>query len=178
MKNKIRIGSKEKEIIKLIGLGLLVSASIIMPGLPVILKPFFHDTQKRRDFNKRIEKLKNSKIIYLSGNTVRLSLEGQQLFKLYEVDKLKIKKHKWDQIWRVVSYDIPNKYKKEREYFRRKLLELGFIKIQESLMLVPYKCKKEIAVIAQNLKISPYVIYLTTKKLPNRDFLIQKFKLG
>ena len=175
---KIRIGSREKEILKLIGLGVLFTASLVVPNLPLALKPFIENKYKKSNFKKQLKNLEDKNLIILGGDKIKLSPKGEKLFAQIQVEDLKIKKTKWDKIWRVVAYDIPNFRKYERDYFREKLISLGFKKIQKSIWVLPYKCREEIMVLAHTLKISPYVIYLTTRHIPQQKEMIKKFHLN
>ena len=86
------------------------------------------------------------------------------------IDNIKIAPmKKWDGNWHLVCYDIPEDFKKERDFFRSKLLLSGFRIIQDSLLVYPYDCKEEIAIMSQKLGISPYVAYLNTDYLPKDD---------
>lgn len=117
-------------------------------------------------------------MVYLGGEKVRLTKKGKELFKLIKLHNLEIPKpKKWDGIWRLVSYDIPNVSSKRRDWFRGTLENLGFIKIQDSLWVHPYECKEEIAVISKNLCINDHIIVMTTDHLPNQTRLENYFNL-
>jgi len=172
-KRKLYLGKKEKEILRLVGTGLLVSASLVAPNLPMAFKKGKSKQNYRRSFQNVYDK----NLIYLSGEKVHLSAKGQKLMEQILSEEIEIKKHEWDGIWRIISYDIPEDQKKERNYFRRKLTSLGFLELQKSMMVIPYECKEEIAVIAQNLRISPYVMHLVTDNLPRQAEMVKKFTL-
>jgi hypothetical protein len=173
-KRKLYLGKKEKEILRLVGTGLLVSASLAAPNLPLAFKKGKSKQNYRRSFQNVYDK----NLIYLSGEKVCLSEKGQKLLDNIQSEDIEIKKHEWDGIWRIVSYDIPEEpLKKERNYFRRKLKSLGFEELQKSMMVIPYECKEEIAVITQNLRISPYVMHLITDNLPRQNEFIKRFGL-
>ena len=53
----------------------------------------------------------------------------------------------------------------------------NFYQTQKSLWVYPYECKEEIAVICKNLNILPYVIVMTTEKLPNEEKMVAHFGL-
>lgn len=170
-KRKIYLGKKEKEILKMVGAGLLVSASFVAPNLPTAFKKGKSKQNYRRSFRQCYDK----NLIYLSGEKVKLSENGQKLLEIIEREEIEIKRHEWDGIWRIIAYDIPEEKKKERNYFRRKLTSLGFCELQKSMMVLPYECKEEIAVIAQNLGISLYVMHLITDHLPRQEKMMEEF---
>lgn len=84
--------------------------------------------------------------IILSGDVVKLSNKGKKILKTGEIFDFQIKVSEWDGIWRVVAYDIPEKYKLQRNYFRKKLKAVGFRQLQHSMWVVPYECREEIAI--------------------------------
>lgn len=173
----MRLSNNQKDILKAIGqVTLITAASILAPNLIQILKP--KNRQKKYYYKKTLQKLVDNKIIYLFGEEVRLTPRGQELFKRVSIEDIIIPAgEKWDGIWHLVCYDIPEAKKTARNYFQKKLLESGFWAVQDSLWVYPWECKEEIAVISQNLGVSPYVAYLNTDYLPGQAKLIARFNL-
>ncbi|MCL5093851.1 MAG: hypothetical protein M1355_01860 [Patescibacteria group bacterium] len=176
-KKRIFIGKREREIIRFIAKGVLISASLAIPNLPVALKPFLETNQKKRNFKRSFNQLYEKDVIYLSGDKICLSKKGKKLLAKIESENITLQEKDWDGIWRIVAYDIPDKSKRERDYFKKKLKELGFQDLQKSMMVTPYECKEEIAVFTQNIGISPYVMFLTTDHLPRQKEMVRKFGL-
>jgi CRISPR-associated endonuclease Cas2 len=174
---RFRIGKQEQEIIKLIGLGILVSGSLILPNLPQALKFYKSSKNTYYHIKRIINKLRSKNLIILSGEKIYLSKKGQEIAKKIEIEEIIIERTNWDGLWRIVAWDIPEKYKKERDFFRKTLDNLGFYRIQASMWAIPFECKQEVAIIAQHLRLSPYIMHLTTDKLPNQNKLIQIFNL-
>lgn len=174
---RLKIGENEKEIIKVVGLGVFMIASIAFPNLPIAIQPILK-MRGHKGFQKLIKKLKNKNIINLGGEKVKLTRKGRELLKEIYLSELKIPKPKeWDGVWRLVSYDIPEKYKKSRDLFRSVLERNNFYQVQESLWVSPYECKEEIAVLAKNINITPYIIALSTDSLPNQKEMEKHFNL-
>ena len=76
---------------------------------------------------------------------------------------------------RLVIFDIPKKFKTEREIFRDKLKNLGFILIQKSIYAYPFKCTEEITTIAERLNIGGYVLLMISDIIQNEKIIIGKF---
>jgi DNA-binding transcriptional regulator PaaX len=179
IKKGIKIGKNEKEILQAIGVGAIVLGTLLIPGLPMALTQLKDSGKAGKQNTKRsIKRLEEKDILYLSGDKIKLTKKGRELLKRIEAEDIVIEKpDKWDNVWHVVAYDIPDDDKPERDYFRTKLEELGFLKVQESIYVFPYDCVQEIAVFAQSLGISPYVLHLTTSKLPRQKEYVKKFDL-
>ncbi len=179
---KIKLGEKEKEILKHIGLSVVALSFIFMPKASEILQLFPElNPRKKKDYyqykykaKRIIKRLEEKDVIYLSKDKIKLTKTGKKLLKLIDSQNLMIKKpNKWNKKWSIIAYDIPNTKKAERDYFRYKLKELGFCKIQKSLWTIPYKCSQEIAVLSKIIGISPFVIYMTADHVPNEKQLIK-----
>jgi hypothetical protein len=88
------------------------------------------------------------------------------------------KQEKWDGKWRMVIFDIPRKRNHERDVFRKKLEEIGMLRIQESVFVYPYPCEEEVMFLASLFNISQDVQILEAKFLSETDnYLKKKFEL-
>ena len=107
-----------------------------------------------------------------------LTKEGQKKALKFKLDEMKIKKPvKWDGEWRIVIFDIPEKFKKAREALRMKLKELGFLELQKSVLVLPYECEDEINFIVEIFLIRPFVRFIRAKSFTNEEQLKIKFVL-
>ena len=84
---------------------------------------------------------------------------------------------KWDGEWRIVIFDIPERFKKAREALRLKLKELGFRELQKSVFIFPYECEDEINFIVEVFLIRPFVRFIRVKSFTNEEQLKIKFNL-
>lgn len=178
-KRKEFIGKREMQILDAIAKVGLFTASIAAPNL-IKLYPFLFPKQTAREksyFSEKIEEFSRDDIIFLGGEKIELTAKGRKLLKLNQELLIDLTPEKWDGIWRVIAYDIPKKYSKERNYFQRKLSQSGFARLQKSVWIIPFECKENIAVFAQNVGISPYVLYLTTEEVPENEKYLIRFGL-
>ena len=65
----------------------------------------------------------------------------------FKLENIKNKKEKWDGRWRMVAFDIPEKYRKGRDSLRWKLKKIGFCEMQKSVLITPYDCEAEIRIL-------------------------------
>lgn len=146
--------------------------------------PFkYYDKFRQKDkvrFSHEMYRLKRAGFIkrYFEGKDeiVELLPKGKEKIKNYLLQDLKISKpKKWDRKWRIVIYDISDDKKNEREFIRRKLEELGFLKIQESVWVYPFDCSNEISFLKGLFFLSPYVQYIVAERIETEINLIKKF---
>ncbi|MEK7091725.1 MAG: CRISPR-associated endonuclease Cas2 [Patescibacteria group bacterium] len=103
---------------------------------------------------------------------------GKKAVLRYDVDQMEltISKH-WDKLWRLVFFDIPEKKRYQRDQFRDKLKELGFIELQHSVWVIPYPCKKEIDFLVEFFEIRNYTRFAEATNLTNETDLRLKFEV-
>ena len=111
--------------------------------------------------------------------TVILSKLGKKHALRYQLDEMKvIIPSKWDRVWRIVIFDIPEKKKQAREALRKKLKELGFSELQKSVFVFPYECENEIYFICEIFEIRNCVRYIRAVHINNEAELKLKFGLN
>ena len=84
---------------------------------------------------------------------------------------------KWDNIWRIVIFDIPEQNKKAREAFRSHLKRLNFYSLQKSVFVHPYNCKEEIDFLKHDLGIANFITYLEARHIDNQNLLRNHFQV-
>lgn len=177
-----------REVLKLVGAGAFLAASLVMPNLPLALKPFF-DQRKRNErevwkrFNipylkrtiKRLEKQKLVEISIENGvQIVKITSSGRFKVLRFALDELEIKKPKiWDGRWILLSFDLPEKLRTQRKVLVEYLKTWGFYPLHKSVYLHAYPCLKEIDFLRAYLGISEYVMVFIVKKIENdKEFRI------
>lgn len=132
---------------------------------------------------KTLRQLEKQKYVSIRDNpngtiTVKITKKGYTRALTYELDTMTLKKPKsWDGKWRVVIFDIPNKYKKVRDIFRTRLKQLGLYQLQESVYITPYKCFGEIEFLREIYGVVFTVQYLLVEKVEDDSFLKEHFNL-
>ena len=172
------MGENEKKVLLAVGVGLLVLTSFALPNLPAAIGPILK-MRGNKGFQSLLKKLRKKRLIDLGGEKIKLTAKGKKMLEDIELADLKLTKpEEWGGIWRLIAYDIPEKYKKSRDFFRYILEQNDFYQIQKSLWVHPYQCQQEIAAVAKNLNLSPYIIVMETEKLPNEKEMQSHFNLS
>lgn len=146
--------------------------------------PFKHYDKFRQDdkerFSREMYRLTQEKFItkFYQDNETYLELtdKGKKRIKKYLTDQLEITTpKKWDKIWRMVIFDIPDDKKKARDVVRRKLERIGFIELQESVYVYPFNCLEEINFLKGVYYLSPHILYIEAKHIETEKNLIKIF---
>lgn len=172
------------DVLKLVGAGAFLAASLAIPNLPLALKPFLkneNEYEAWKRFNipylkRALERLEKQKLVTIKEERniqiVEITEAGRRRILKYALDELEIKKPKfWDGRWRLISYDIPGELKNLRELFSGYLRAWGFYPLHESVFLHAYPCLKEVEFLREYLDIGKYVrIFLVSQIESDKPF--------
>ncbi len=151
-------------------LGQVMSA---MPGNP------YSKPGRRPNYSRVFNGFKKKGLIKFSDDdSFTLTEKGAGVLLKFDIDDIKLADfdaRKWDNIWRVLIFDIPEPTRAIRNLFRAKLQEFGFYTLQKSVYVTPRPCEKEMAELARALNISDKILILEAKKLGQKELAIKAF---
>ncbi|MBP9757740.1 MAG: CRISPR-associated endonuclease Cas2 [Candidatus Pacebacteria bacterium] len=84
---------------------------------------------------------------------------------------------RWDGKWRMVVFDIPERRSGIRKRLRRLMIDIGFIRVQNSVWMYPYDCEDLVALIKAELRVGKDILYAIVDKVENDRWLRSKFRL-
>jgi len=97
-----------------------------------------------------------------------LSAEGLALMSKGERRIFERKHAKWDGLWNLVVYYIPEENREARDRLRRELAWMGFGPLTTATWVSPHNLTGEVTELADKLKIRPYIqVFQTTMKNSN-----------
>ncbi len=124
----------------------VISVAVLAPNALQLLKPFLKHKKysQKRAVDQNIDSLIRAgllrRTIDSNGHiSVELTQRGIWESFLRGNRKEKIPK-KWDGIWRVVVFDVPEVKKNIRDELRRGIRLYGFHQLQQSVWVYPYPC--------------------------------------
>jgi DNA-binding transcriptional regulator PaaX len=162
---------KTREVLAMIAVGTIVITAPMFTGLPAALISA-HKAWKnisKKDLGRIIKRLEKQRMISIKdhGNKTKIEItdKGKKRLLEYSFEDITLKTQTRDNKWRVVAFDIPEKQKKNRELFRKKLIQLGFMRMQDSVFIGAFPCKNEIDFLCHYLNISKSVSLLKLEKI-------------
>lgn len=170
--------------LRVIGITGLAGVSVIAPntlqGLNLLLK---NSKTKVPKSQRILAELKRQGLVHITplDNGFHYSLTPKGAYRLQQalIDGLSVKiPKKWDKKWRMVAFDIPVKFSRQRTAFVHKLQELGFMMVQKSMWVHPAPCFDQVEQLAGHYNVLRYctlfevskVDELTARKLTRRFF--------
>lgn len=170
---------------------LRVLATVIDRGMVFIAQPddpnaveyVLHGTGplnwNTRRIIRRFESQKYVRVKEHNGQcTVFVTRHGLHKALSYELNDMHLTIPKvWDKKWRVVIFDIPEKYKKLRDTFRKRLRQLGLYTLQDSVYISPYSCFDEVEFLRELYGIAFTVRYFVAEQIEDDALLRRHFGL-
>lgn len=135
------------------------------------------------DSAKLLRELKRQGLAHISQDGQRFSftLTPAGIHRLQEhlIDELAIPAPaKWDGKWRVITFDVPVRFSKQRTYFTQKLQALDCFMLQRSFWIHPYPCFEQVEKLAGHLNIMRYCALFEVSKFDDQtaERLRRRFK--
>lgn len=175
-------------ILALVGAGAFLTASIAIPALPLVLKPFLNNGEDKRAWKRynldhlkrtldRLEKrqLVNFDVSKNGEQIVTITKAGQTKLLRLALNETAIDKPKlWNGDWYLVSYDVPEDFKDKRQLLKEYLKAWGLYPLHESMYLHAYPCLKQVDFLREYLGIGQYVRVFVVRKIEN-DQVFREF---
>lgn len=178
---RVRAGDILRLLATVVDRGMLFIAK---PDDPAVAEYVFHGTGPLTWRTKSvIERFRQQRYVTIAeredGNiVVKITKNGMTKALSYQLDSLKVKVPKrWDGKWRVVIFDVPERYRRVRDVFRMRLRQLGLLPLQESVFVSPYPCFEEIEFLRELYGIAFTVRYLLVEKIEDDASLRSHFDL-
>ena len=176
-------GELAKEILKSLAIGGVIAGSLVLPNLPQVLEFLGVTNSKERYRIKRtiysLEEKRQVNIYEKNGiEFIEITDNGRKKVLQYNLDEIKIERpKKWDGHWRVIIFDIPEKFKGARRALSGKLREMEIYPLQKSVFVCPFDCKNEVDFISEIFGVGKFVYYIVAKEINNGEFLKRHYNL-
>lgn len=82
---------------------------------------------------------------------------------------------RWDYLWRIVFFDVPERARPVREMLQHEFLNAGFYPLQKSVFACPYSCEKKIMEFCARIRARGFVIFATTASLGKDEERVRRF---
>jgi DNA-binding transcriptional regulator PaaX len=85
---------------------------------------------------------------------------------------------KWDQKWRMVIFDVPERRRTARNQLRAMLASVGFVQLQGSVWVYPYDSEDVVTLIKTQFVLGREVLYAVVEELEGDTRLRKRFNLS
>lgn len=184
-RKNIRKGALQRKVILLLTAGLALGLSRNPKQYFRVVRAVGEEWKdiKRDSLNRAIRSLYESKLVETKDNrdgtlTLILSKEGKRLALTYDIENMGIRAPaQWDKKWRIVMFDVPEKFKGVRDTLRMHFKSMGFYEFQKSVFVHPYPCAKEIEYLMEFYDSRKYIRFIIATDIDNALELKKHFNL-
>lgn len=168
------------KVLQIIAPGVVVAVSLAIPTFPLIAGYIVKAWKyaNRTEVGRVIKRLEKQEMISISEKDGKVRIEitekGKNRLLEYDFENITLNAKRPDGKWRLIVFDIPENKKRSRDAFRRKLLQLGCVRLQDSVFASAYPIKKEVDFLCHFLDISDFVTLAVVNYIERGEKLIFK----
>lgn len=182
----IKVGKTQRRI-----LSIILDTDIEMLkffSLPDIYGQLYHQDKyfeniRIANFKRSFEYLVRQKLICQTKtkdgyHKVSFTKKGKKVARKFYIFSNSItfnNKKEWDKMWRIVVFDIPEKFHDFRDLLRQCLKDAGFVKLQNSVFICPHPYEEEVAKLIDLYSADEHVRIITATDIDNKKELINQF---
>lgn len=182
MKKYTRNEVSEILLSTLLAVGFLTIA-VTAPNAVQLFKYFGpKNTKDKWKIKRSIARLEKSNLVkkeLIGGEEQYILTEtGKMRAMCYQLYSMSIAKQpKWDGLWRIVMFDIPENKKMARRAINFALKKLGCIQYQKSVFITPYPCTQEVEFAGKCFDARRYLRIITANEIDDEAKLKKQFGL-
>ena len=179
-KKRIRkLGAIERDVLGELTLGDMLY-SFLLSGRST--KQFYRLARERANHRHRrklaIERLVEHEFISTRGDRLSITEHGRsalddRVARTFDL----LKTVAWDGKWRIVAFDIPERYSVLRNKVREILKRAGFQKLQHSVWIFPHECAELSLLIQEESGLKKHILYGVLDRIENEERLKGLFRL-
>lgn len=173
-------------LLRIAAIGALTTTAILAPAaLSALDRPLrkqldkLDEKARKREVSRALSYMRYNKLIagdYQHG--MILTAKAQRRLARNEINTLEIPPcEQWDNMWRIVFFDIPEKQKTKRDAFAGHLRRMGFAVLQRSVFVSPFPCRDEVSLLVVHYDIDQFVTYIEASHIDNEAPLRKHFDI-
>ncbi|PIR82664.1 CRISPR-associated endonuclease Cas2 [Candidatus Kaiserbacteria bacterium CG10_big_fil_rev_8_21_14_0_10_59_10] len=125
---------------------------------------------------RAIERLKELEFVRVRGEKLSITSDGKGALGATVHQTLELLNAKaWDGKWRIVIFDIPERYRTLRNRIRALLKSAGFVQLQQSVWVFPHDCDELVQLMKEESHLAKYIVYGTLERVEGSDLLKRRF---
>ena len=138
--------------------------SFQMKKLAGILPSDYPLTNFKKNFYLMLKTEEIEKIVKNGQPYLRLSNRGKKII-ARDFSLIALQNKPWDGYWRIIAYDIPEKYKKTRYLLQQELQTLGFGMMQKSIYISPHDLAEDIQEYLESNHLNDFAFVSVAKRI-------------
>ena len=167
-RKKMRRGQFEAAVLQALALAGITAVALAAPNMLKLLKHIDPYWLTRRDPRQRLYevagRLKRKGLVrfeYVRGKTrMQLTEKGRAAAGRALLGNPLPRNKRWDEKWRMLIFDIPEKRRLLRDKVRAIVTGFGFVHLQDSVWVFPYDCEDVVTLLKAELRLGTQMLYV------------------
>lgn len=179
-KKKTKRKNLQRVILQTVAAVGVLSVGLVAPNVIKSLSKLgiLQNNRQKEYISSSASKLIRRGLLSYNGKKYCLTPDGEKLLHRWQFTDFRPQKPKrWDQKWRVIIFDIPEKKKHIRNQITMLFRQAGFSRLQDSVWVYPYDCEDIVTLLKTDFGIGKYLLYLIVDELENDKHLRENFGL-
>ncbi|MEK7148026.1 MAG: hypothetical protein AAB758_01890 [Patescibacteria group bacterium] len=179
-KKRLKKDRLQKIILDTVAAAGVLSVGLVAPNvIGAMNKLGMLPNPRRKEYiSSSASKLVKRGLLKFSNGYYQLTSEGEKILRRWELYEYKLKKpKKWDNKWRMIIFDIPEKKKRVRMQISSLFRQAGLYRLQDSVWIYPYDCENIIGLLKTDFGVGKDVLYVIADEIENDRHLREEFKL-
>jgi DNA-binding transcriptional regulator PaaX len=174
------LSPEQKLLLNAIKLAGVLAVALVVPNILGAMQRLGMVPGKRHkaSLGRSLERLVENGLVIRSEKGYSLTRAGERRMSQFVFEDFAIRRARlWDERWRVVVFDIPEKRRKLRVRLREILMLAGFLRLQDSVWIHPYDCEDLLTLLKTELGIGKHLVYMVVESIENDRDLRSHFSL-
>lgn len=181
IRKKVRRSKIQRIVLNTVATAGVLSVALVAPN---VIKSMYKlgimpKTGQARNISSSAAKLARRGYLRFEDGRYQVTKQGEKLLTLWSIDKYKLtNSKKWDEKWRLVIFDIPERKRKIRRYITDIFSQAGLYRLQDSVWVYPHNCEELIGLLKTDLGVGKDVLYVIADEIENDKYLRSHFDLS
>lgn len=169
---QIRRTRIQTAVLRTIGVAGLLSVALLAPNALKVIEQFSGKKSKQHKYrisSAREHLYERGLIVYedtAKGRMVRLTEKGSKVLDSIVFAGTPLPRPKrWDGKWRLIIFDIKEERRGTRAKIRRAFIQMGFMRLQDSVWVYPYDCEDILMLLKADFRLGKEVLYIIADKV-------------
>ena len=179
-RERTRRNNLRRMILSTVKIAGMMSIAIVAPNVVGAMSKMglLPSPRHRQVVARSCSRLVKQGLLIWDEKKLRLTLKGVHALQQLELRNYLIPKpRRWDNKWRVLVFDIPEKKRILRNRIRRTLRSIGFKLLQGSVWVYPYDCEDLIMLLKADFHVGRSMLYMVVDALEYDTYLREEFEL-
>ncbi|MDP1706782.1 MAG: hypothetical protein Q8L36_03100 [bacterium] len=134
--------------------------------------------RQKKYLQQSLDRLRRRGFIIEKGDDLSLTLTGRNFFRRHKlIVKEKISSKSWDGRWRLVSFDVPGGYRRERDQLREILKMYDFYPLHKSVWVCPEALSEKFWQLIVEKGLHPFCKTMVVEVVEGDEELKKHFKI-